>query len=114
VAAVCCANAASDAAVVGMQAQLWLTHTTMLPAHDVTTGHMSKPYLGRRYFIEQLNAAAETAATQMLLQLVDYEAVSSRFMEGQKYLFDLIHPNAEVALEVFNLMLNLAMQSKGM
>lgn len=85
----------------------------MLPAHDVITGHMSKPYLGRRYFIEQLNAAAETAAAQMLLQLVDYEAVSSRFMEGQKYLFDLIHPNAEVALEVFNLMLNLAMQSKG-
>lgn len=84
-----------------------MTHTTMLPAHDVNTGLMTKPYLGRRYFIEQLNAAVATAARQLGLQLVDYAAVSARFREGQAHLFDLIHPNAEVALEVFNLLLNL-------
>lgn len=97
-----------------LQTQLWLTHTTMLPAHDINTGDMKKPYLGRRYFIEQLNAAVTSAAMRLDMQLVDYAAVSSRFHEGQKYLTDLIHPNAEVALEVFNLILNLAIEPRGL
>lgn len=97
-----------------LQTQLWLTHTTMLPAHDVITGAMTKPYLGRRYFIEQLNAAAAAAARQLRIQLVDYAAVSSKFREGQQHLADLIHPNAEVALEVFNVLLNLALEPRGL
>jgi hypothetical protein len=86
----------------------------MLPAHNVSTGAMAKPYLGRRYFIEQLNAAAAAAARQLGLQLVDYAAVSSRFREGQQHLADLIHPNREVALEVFNVLLNLVLQPRGL
>lgn len=86
----------------------------MLPAHDATTGIMTKPYLGRRYFIEQLNAAAATAARQLGLQLLDYAALSSRFREGQQYLTDLIHPNAQMALELFNLLLNMALAPRGM
>jgi hypothetical protein len=75
---------------------------------------MTKPYLGRRYFIEQLNAAAATAARQLDMQLVDYAAVSSRFREGQQHLTDLIHPNAELSLEVFNVLLNLVVEMRGL
>ena len=57
---------------------------------------MAKPYLGRHYYIRQLNAAAATAALALGLQLVDYSQVGERFMVGQSYLGDLIHPNAEV------------------
>jgi hypothetical protein len=79
----------------------------MLPAHDLGSGLMRKSYLGRRYFIEQLNAAAAAAADELGLQLVDYAALSGRFREHQRYLADLIHPNAEVSLEVFNVLLNI-------
>lgn len=89
-----------------------MTHTTMVPYHDTKTGLMSKPYLGRAYFIHQLNAAATTAALKLGLQLVDYEAVSERFAIGQEHLVDLIHPNAMVGVEVFNVMLNLVLQQQ--
>lgn len=93
-----------------LQTRLWMTHTTMPPHHSVSSGLMTKPYLGRRYHIQQLNAAAATAARQLDMQLVDYAALAAPFAEGQKHLVDLIHPNAMIALEVFNLMLNLVLQ----
>jgi hypothetical protein len=86
----------------------------MLPAHDVHSGVMKKPYLGRRYFIEQLNAAAASAASRLDLQLVNYAALAAPFAEQQRYLADLIHPNAEVALEVFNVLLNLVLSARGL
>eukprot|EP00879_Flechtneria_rotunda_P023306 GHRR01024655.1.p2 GENE.GHRR01024655.1~~GHRR01024655.1.p2 ORF type:complete len:131 (-),score=49.89 GHRR01024655.1:1203-1595(-) len=93
-----------------LQTKLWATHTTMLPRYAASTGLMVKPYLGRRYFIKQLNAAAAAAALKLELQLLDYAAVAERFMEGQTYLADLIHPNLVVGVEVFNMMLNLVIQ----
>jgi len=82
----------------------------MMPRFNAASGLMSKPYLGRRYFIHQLNAAAAAAAQELQLQLVDYAALSERFMTGQTYLEDLIHPNALVGVEVFNILLNLVLQ----
>ena len=38
--------------------------------------------------------------------MVDYEAVASRFLDGQTYLHDLIHPGTEVGLELANILLN--------
>lgn len=46
------------------------------------------------------------------MQLVDYEALSEPFLEGQKHLVDLIHPNAVVGVEAFNMMLNLVIQQQ--
>ncbi|WIA18537.1 hypothetical protein OEZ85_009983 [Tetradesmus obliquus] len=94
------------------QTKLWLTHTTLPPHHDVATGLMTKPYLGRLYFIHQLNAAAAAAARRLGLQLVDYAAIGQRFATGQQHLTDLIHPNAMVGVEVFNVVLNLVLQKQ--
>jgi hypothetical protein len=95
-----------------LQTKLWVTHTTMPPHHDVATGLMTKPYLGRLYFIHQLNAAAAAAARRLGMQLVDYAAIGQRFATGQQHLTDQIHPNAMVGVEVFNVMLNLALQEQ--
>jgi hypothetical protein len=84
----------------------------MPPHHDVATGLMTKPYLGQLYFIHQLNAAATAAARRLGMQLVDYAAIGQRFATGQQHLTDLIHPNAMVGVEVFNVMLNLALQEQ--
>ena len=37
---------------------------------------------------------------------MDYAALASRFLEGQTYLRDQIHPGPEVGLEVANILLN--------
>lgn len=71
---------------------------------------MEKPYLGRRYYITQLNAALVTVANKLGLQVVDYEQVGNRFLDGQAYLSDLIHPGKTVGLEIANLYLNLLYQ----
>ena len=81
------------------QTHIWLTHTTLPPRFNPDNGLMAKPYLGRYYYIRQLNAAAATAAGRLGLQLVDYAALGEPFMAGQSYLGDLIHPNKEVIRE---------------
>jgi hypothetical protein len=70
---------------------------------------MDKPYLGRAYYIHQLNAAlAAAAAGPAQLTLVDYAALGRRWAAGQAYLVDAIHPNQVVGLEAANLLLNVA------
>jgi hypothetical protein len=91
--------------------RLWVTHTTMTPRHDPDSGAMAMIFLGRRYFFEQLNAATAAVAPSLGLQLLDYAALSRRFLEHQSYLLDDNHPNAEVSLEAFNVLLNLAAQA---
>jgi hypothetical protein len=71
---------------------------------------MDKPYLGRAYYIHQLNAAlAAAAAGPAQLTLVDYAALGRRWAAGQAYLVDAIHPNQVVGLEAANLLLNVAL-----
>eukprot|EP00798_Chlamydomonas_sp_ICE-L_P031048 gene31048-7141_t len=87
---------------------LFIYHPIMLPKYDPLTGFMEKTYLGRRVFVEQLNAAGAHVAHQMGVEVLDYEQMGRRFMEGQAYLTDLIHPRREVGLELANIYLNYA------
>lgn len=92
---------------------MWATHTTLPPrvkSPSSPTGEALKPYLGRAYFVAQLNAALATVARREGLQLVDYAAVGARFAANQSYLADAIHPSEPVGLEVANIYLNLAAQ----
>lgn len=81
----------------------------MPPRFAASSGLMAKPYLGRAYHVDQLNAAAAQAAGQLGLALVDYAALARRWAPGQGYLEDAIHPNALVGLEAFNMIANLAL-----
>ena len=97
-------------------AKVWLTHTTLPPAHHAASGAMLRPYLGRRYYVEQLNGAACAAAMNVApprMQLVDYDAVGQRWVDGQAHLEDAIHPGRVVGLEIANVILNLAAQAVG-
>jgi hypothetical protein len=87
-------------------------HTTVPPRHDPSTGAAEKPYLGRRYFLEQLNAACRSVAQTTGLGLVDYAALALRWSDNQSALRDQIHPGRPVALEAANLWLNLADQER--
>jgi hypothetical protein len=90
-------------------------HTTVPPRHDPHTGAAEKPYLGRRYFLEQLNAAARALAKTLALPLVDYSGLAARWADGpgwQAALRDQIHPGRPVALEAANVWLNLADQER--
>ncbi|KAL6757004.1 hypothetical protein V8C86DRAFT_2634133 [Haematococcus lacustris] len=92
------------------QSPLLLYHTTMAPRFNTSTGIMHRAYLGRRFFITQLNVAGRQAAQELGLEVVDYAAVANRFMEGQAYLADAIHPGRLVGLELANLYLNYGCQ----
>jgi hypothetical protein len=106
------------------QAKVFVTHTTLTPRVDPITGLAVKPYLGRAYFVEQLNEATRAVVERTggdgagndgghsPLGLVDYAAVGARFAAAnQSYLADLIHPGRDVGLELANVYLNLAMQA---
>jgi hypothetical protein len=87
-------------------------HTTLPPrVGEGTTGAAKVPYLGRRYHVEQLNAAAAwcAAAAHHGLALLDYAAIGGGpLADGGAQLQDDIHPSAPVCLEAANLALNLA------
>ncbi|KAG1665225.1 hypothetical protein FOA52_011413 [Chlamydomonas sp. UWO 241] len=91
---------------------LYVFHTTMAPKYDALTGTMDKGYLGHANHIRQLNAAGCAAAATLGMEVLDYGAVAARFLEGQSYLEDLIHPGSEVALELANIYLNYAAQAQ--
>lgn len=57
------------------QTKVWVAHTTLPPRYKPSTGLAAKPYLGRHYYVSQLNNALVTVALEQGLQLVDYEQV---------------------------------------
>jgi hypothetical protein len=59
-----------------------VTHTTLPPKHKPVSGVALKPYLGRLYYVSQLNSALLTVARQEGLQVVDYEQVRARRGRG--------------------------------
>ncbi|KAI8466392.1 MAG: hypothetical protein J3K34DRAFT_524567 [Monoraphidium minutum] len=93
------------------KAKVWATHTTLTPRFDPTSGLAAKPYLGRPYYVAQLNGALLAVAARLGLQVVDYWQVGARFSANQSHLVDLIHPVEDIGLEVTNLYLNLAAQA---
>jgi hypothetical protein len=54
-----------------------VTHTTLPPKVKAVSGLALKPYLGRLYYIAQLNAALLTVARREGLEVVDYEQVGA-------------------------------------
>ncbi|MEW5305710.1 MAG: hypothetical protein WDW36_008230 [Sanguina aurantia] len=92
------------------QARLFAAHTTMPPRYSPATGAMERPYLGHRTHLAQLNAALRYVARGLGVELIDYEQLSSRWLEGQRYLADLIHPGRNVSLEIGNILLNYVRQ----
>ncbi|MEW5320411.1 MAG: hypothetical protein WDW38_011486 [Sanguina aurantia] len=92
------------------QARLFAAHTTMPPRYSPTTGAMERPYLGHRTHLVQLNAALRYVTHRLGIELIDYEQLSSRWLEGQRYLADLIHPGRNVSLEIGNILLNYVQQ----
>lgn len=102
------------AKTVFSQTPLWAFHTTVPPKFEPATGRTHKPYLGRRYFTAQLNAAGVAAARELGMQVVDYAALGDRFLDqGQAALLDLIHPKEALSLEFLNIYLNLLEQHWG-
>lgn len=91
---------------------MFVYHTNMMPRYDSASGDMIKAYLGRANHIRQLNSAGRHAASLLGMEVVDYEAVAARFLEGQTYLVDMIHPNPQVGLELANIYLNYISQIK--
>lgn len=89
----------------------FLYHTSLPPRIFPDTGESQLPYLGRRYFIQQLNQAGMTAARQLGLATVDYSKIGDRFLDGQRHLTDNQHPTAAISLEIANIYLNILAQA---
>ena len=53
----------------------WAYHTSLPPRHNPTTGQAEKPYLCRRYYVSQLNAAGTAVARAQGFEVVDYYQV---------------------------------------
>lgn len=64
------------------QTKVWVTHTTLPPRFKALSGLSLKPYLGRHYYVNQLNNALVTVARREGLQLVDYEQVRQARRRG--------------------------------
>jgi len=54
---------------VGVNADLFLYHTAMMPRFNPISGSMDKEYLGKAVFIRQLNAAGMQAATALGMEV---------------------------------------------
>ncbi|KIY96731.1 hypothetical protein MNEG_11229 [Monoraphidium neglectum] len=105
-------DAVAHARTAFPNAKVFATHTTLPPRFKPSTGLAAKPYLGRPYYVAQLNAALRTVAAELGLQVVDYAQIGGRFLADQSYLVDLIHPVRDVGLEIINVYLNLAAQAQ--
>ena len=74
---------------------------------DCSGSGAQKTHLGKRAHVAQLNAAGRHIAMSHGWEIVDVEPMVAKFGHTNRYLRDMIHPQAFLNLEIFNIYLNI-------